>query len=165
MSAIAGIFHRDGRPAAASVLHLLAETLAHRGPDARAIWTDGGPVGLVDCLLWSTQESKQERLPLTSVDGTRVLVADARIDNRQELAAALGFLDRDLGEITDGQLILAAFDRWGENCPQKLLGDFAIAIWNSRDGSLFLARDPVGVKPLYIYTSPSLFKCQHLGER
>src|SRR3989441_8528576 len=79
-----------------------------------------------------------------------VLTADARIDNRAELLAALG---RGV-EATDAELILGAYQRWGERAPEHLLGDFAFAIWDGRREVLFCARDHFGVKPFYYHHAP-----------
>ena len=84
-----------------------------------------------------------------------VLAADARIDNRDDLIATLG-LDR-AGTITDGALILAAYEKWGRATPEKLIGDFAFAVWDARRQALFCARDPMGVKPFFYYLSDRLF--------
>ena len=89
-------------------------------------------------------------------DGGRlVLVADARIDNRAELAAALGM--RRAAEVRDGDVILEAYERWGSGCVAHLVGDFAIAIWDRRRSTLFCARDPMGVKPFYYHQAGTSF--------
>lgn len=75
------------------------------------------------------------------------VVADARIDNRDELRRALG-LKAD-GELSDARLILAAWLAWNEDCPNRLLGDFAFVIRDRRAGGVFAARDPFGLRPLY----------------
>ena len=156
MSAIAGIYYPDGQPVNRADLERMIETLAHRGPDGAGVWSEGS-VGLGHRMLWTTPESLHERLPLVNETGDLVLTADARIDNRDELIAALGLTDRPPGEITDSQLILAAYEKWGEHCPGKLLGDFAFAIWDERRQKLFCARDHFGVKPFYYYSSGRAF--------
>src|SRR6185436_17233885 len=60
-------------------------------------------------------------------------------------------------EVADSQLLLAAYEKWGERCPEKLIGDFAFAIWDRQNQSVFCARDPLGVKPLYYFLSHDLF--------
>jgi asparagine synthase (glutamine-hydrolysing) len=100
-------------------------------------------------MLWSTPESLRERLPAVNSFGNLVITADARLDNRDELIPQLGFSDRPAGDITDSQLILAAYEKWGEQCPAKLIGAFAFAIWNTQTHTLFCARDTIGFKPFY----------------
>lgn len=140
MSAIAGAYFLDGRPVDRAELDRMVSILAHRGPDGCGAWREG-PVGVGHCMLRTTPESLRETFPLIGSGGEFVLTADARIDNRSELIAALNLVDRASGEITDGDLILAAYERWGEHCPGKLLGDFAFAIWDGRTRSLFCVRD------------------------
>ena len=87
-----------------------------------------------------------ERQPLSSRDGAIHLVADVRLDNRQELIDRLGFDGEPPG---DAELILAAYLRWGLECPVHLLGDFAFVLWDARLRRLFCACDPVGARPLH----------------
>jgi len=151
MSAIAGIYYLDGRPVERADLGRMVDILAHRGPDGAGVWSEG-PVGLGHRMLWTTPESLIEQLPLGNQTGDLVITADARIDNRDELIAALGLTDRPSEKITDSQLILSAYERWGESCPEHLLGDFAFVIWDGRKKVLFCARDHFGVKPFYYYS-------------
>lgn len=150
MSGIMGIFYLDGRPVESENLGRMVDTLAHRGPDGADIWSDGS-IGFGHRMLWTTPESLLERLPLVNQTGDLVITADARIDNRDELIPSLGFDDRPAEKITDSQLILAAYEKWGESCPEHLLGDFAFAIWDGRKHILFCARDHMGVKPFYYH--------------
>lgn len=156
MSAIMGIYYRNGQPVDPADLQRMVGMLAHRGPDGSAVWRQGA-VGLGHRMLWTTPESLQERLPRTGAAGSLVLTADARLDNREDLIPTLGLGHRPATEITDGELILSAYERWGEECPTQLLGDFAFAIWDARRQRMFLARDPIGVKCLYYYCSGRVF--------
>jgi asparagine synthase (glutamine-hydrolysing) len=156
VSAIAGIYFLDGRSVSCVDLERMVETLAHRGPDGKGIWNEGC-VGLGHRMLWTTPESLEEKLPHVSQTADLALTADARIDNRDELTAALDLTDCPRGEITDSQLILAAYEKWDEHCPEKLLGDFAFAIWDRRRQRLFCARDHLGLKPFYYHRSSRAF--------
>jgi len=149
LSGIFGIFHLDGRPADPADLARMGAALAHRGPDGSGAWC-GGAVGLGHRMPHATPESLHETLPLRHRAGHLVLTADARIDNRDELIPMLA-IQRPPAEITDSDLILAAYEKWGARCPEKLLGDFAFAIWDTRAQALFCARDPFGVRPFYYY--------------
>ena len=128
----------------------MLESVAHRGPDGAGAWNEG-PAGLGHRMLHTTPESLHEELPLVNRSEDLVLTADARIDNREELIVALGCTGRPREEITDGELILGAYERWGERCPERLLGDFAFAIWDRRRQVLFCARDHMGVRPFYYH--------------
>jgi asparagine synthase (glutamine-hydrolysing) len=156
MSGIVGIYYLDGRPVERETLGRMVDILAHRGPDGADVWCEGS-VGLGHRMLWTTHESLLEKLPLVDQTGDLVLTADARIDNRDELISALSLNDRPAEKITDSQLILAAYEKWGEQCPEKLIGDFAFAIWDGRKRVLFCARDHMGVKPFYYYYQPGKF--------
>ena len=156
MSGIAGIYHLNGQPVDHAELEGMVESLAHRGRDDEGVWSNQS-VGLGHRMLWTTPESLHEKLPFMSRSGDLVLTADARIDNRDELMADLEISNRARGEVTDSELILCAYEEWGDRCPEKLLGDFAFAIWDRRRQSLFCARDHMGIKPFYYYRSPRVF--------
>lgn len=146
MSGVAGIYNYDQRPIDRSALEGLVKRLGRRGPDGSGVWVDGC-VGFGHCMLWTTPESLTEKLPRLNRRGDLAITADARVDNRDELCGILGLADRV--ELSDSELILAAYDAWGENCPEKIIGDFAFAIWDSRKRALFAARDRMGIKPFY----------------
>ena len=154
MSAIVGYLGLDGRPADAGDIQRMVESLAHRGADGRGTWLERN-VALGHCMLHTTRESLTERLPLSRRNLT--ITADARLDNRAELLRALSVDAHGTDPISDSEIILAAFERWGEDCPQRLLGDFAFAIWDESRRELFCARDHFGVKPF--------FYCHEAGKR
>lgn len=156
MSAIVGLHYADDRRVNRADLNRMVSTLKHRGPDGSGLWSQG-PVGLGHLMLWTTPESCQERLPLADAGGDLVITASARLDNRDDLARLFDINNHDLSEITDSQLILMAYERWSESCPNKLLGDFAFAVWDSRKQALFCARDHFGVKPFYYSSSMGMF--------
>lgn len=153
MSAIAGIYYLDSRQLESQSIEKMVDVLAHRGEDGIGIWKEGS-IGLGHRLLWTTPESLLEKQPLASRSGNLVLTADVRLDNRNELISLLELTNIASEKITDSQLILNAYEKWGEDCPKRLLGDFAFAIWDGRNQSLFCARDHFGVKPFYYYSQP-----------
>lgn len=155
MSGIAGVFHKDGRPVEREDLQKMVTSFSHRGPEGSAIWTEGS-VGFTHCMLRTTPESSDETRPLASEDGKIVLVTDSRIDNRHELIASIG-MSRSSSEISDGMLILAAYEKWGEYCPERLLGDFAFALWDGRSKTVFCVRDQMGIRPIYYYNTDRVF--------
>ena len=123
----------------------------YRGPDGVGVWRGEGAV-LAQQALHVKPESRHEDQPLVDEEAGLVLVADARIDNREELQRTLR---RDLRRsvrrdvITDADLIFAAYRRWGTDCAAHLLGDFAFAVWDRRKRQLFAARDPMAMRPFY----------------
>jgi asparagine synthase (glutamine-hydrolysing) len=151
MSGIAGMVALDGQTVEAQPLAAMLQTMAHRGPDGCQTWRQVN-VGLGHQMLLTTPESLLETLPLVDSSATWVLTADARIDNREALYAELESLrDRPCEKIPDSDFILAAYQQWGVQCPEYLLGAFAFALWDDQKQALFCARDHLGVKPFYYY--------------
>ncbi len=146
MSGIAGLLRSDGRPEERGSLERMTAALARRGPDAGGHWVDGG-TALGHRLLHTTAESLQEKQPVADERGECRLVWDGRLDNRDELIAALD--PRARRDRTDPEIVLDAYVRWGEGFLSRILGDFALAIWDGRARRLLCARDPLGVKPFY----------------
>jgi asparagine synthase (glutamine-hydrolysing) len=146
MSGIVGIVNLDGAPIDVALLRQLTRSLAFRGPDGQRLWTDAN-VGFGHSLLSTTFESQQEQQPLT-LDGEVWITADARIDDRAGLIRQLAAPDL-AAAAPDAELILRAYQRWGQDCVNHLIGDFAFAIWDRRQRRLFCARDHFGVKPFY----------------
>ncbi|MBI3550304.1 MAG: hypothetical protein HY078_14790 [Elusimicrobia bacterium] len=148
MSGVAGILMLDGSPVDLDVLRGMREALSHRGPHGGGVWTSGS-IGLAHAFLEIDPEAPQ---PL--VRGGRCLAMDGRIDNVDALAARMSgepLLGAECGW-TAPEAVLGAFERWGERCLPALLGDFAFAMWDARAQRLLLARDPMGLKPLFYWT-------------
>jgi len=116
--------------------------------------SEGSMVWGIEC---SGRHPNLLELPLVNQTGDLAITADARIDNRDELIAALALNDLRSEKITDSQLILAAYEKWGDHCPEQLLGDFAFAIWNGRQQVLFCAEITLESKPFYYYFSGGIF--------
>ena len=116
MSAIFGVLRFDGGEVGPRELERMGNVLAHRGPDGRR-FVATGPIGLGHCLLRVNQEDLLEAQPLRDSEADLTLVADCRIDNREELAAAFSIGDEALLETPDSALILRAYRMWGEAAP------------------------------------------------
>ncbi|MGH9686895.1 MAG: asparagine synthetase B family protein [Candidatus Acidiferrales bacterium] len=156
MSGIVGIFRRDGGPADQSMARALTRSLAFRGPDAQQIWCSG-PVALGHAMLRATEESAFERQP-AAVGGKMWITADARLDARGDLLEALAQAGQDARKTApDCELILEAYAAWGDECVQRLRGDFAFGIWDAPRQMLFCARDHVGIKQFYFAESKDFF--------
>jgi asparagine synthase (glutamine-hydrolysing) len=108
-------------------------------------------------MLWTTPESLHEVLPYQHPVSGLVITADARIDNRDDLLKSLELGSSEQRSIADSELILAAYRKWGQDCLSHLLGDYAFAIWDAQNQTLFCARDHFGVKPFYYYHSDQCF--------
>lgn len=154
MSAIFGIFHKDDAPVDPDHLAAMDLALAHRGVDGNGCWRQRC-IGLGHRMFWSTPESVQEKLPVTTSSQDVVLTADAQLDNREELAARLG-MTIDV-TVSDSQLVLAAYQRWGDQFVAHMTGLFAIAVWDQSKRKLYLVTDHLGLSPIYYFQTPDRF--------
>lgn len=149
MSGICGIVNFDGALVDPALLRQMAEAAAYRGPDGITYWIEGN-VGLAYLALHTTPESVREKQPLPSQRRGLILVADARVDNRDELIRTLTAKDYlEEQDPTDADLILAAYECWGEACAREIIGDFAFAVWDKRERRLLAAVDQRGARPFY----------------
>ena len=148
MCGIAGELRFDGRSADLSAIERMNARLARRGPDAAGTWSEG-PLAFGHRRLAIIDLSERSRQPM--VDETRglALVFNGTIYNYPELRSVLQGLGHAFVSDGDTEVILRAYAEWGENCVERLHGAFAFAIWDVRARSLFLARDRLGIKPLY----------------
>jgi asparagine synthase (glutamine-hydrolysing) len=132
MSGIVGIVNLDGAPIDRDLLSRMTKFMSFRGPDGGEIWTEDN-VGFGNTLLRTAPEVE----PMFVVAGDVCITGDIRVDDRE---------DRDF---RDTERIVGAYEKWGEECVEHLLGDFAFAIWDKRKRRLFCARDHFGVKPFF----------------
>lgn len=153
MSAIAGMLRLNGAPVAAGEIDALLARMAYRGPDQEGAWIGDG-IGLAQASLATTPEARAERQPWREPASGCVVVSDSRFDDRETLIRELGLRDRSCDEVGDGELLIAAWHRWGTGCAARLLGDFAFALWDPRRRSLYCARDAMAVRPLCLHFAP-----------
>lgn len=154
MSGICGILRFDGEPVAQSDLDRQMARLGHLGSDRARTWC-AGPVGLGHLMMQITREDLFDTQPLH--DAQSSLVADLRLDNREELAETLSIAAGDLAEKSDSDLLWAAYKKWGPDCVDHLLGDFAFAVWNARNKTLTLARDHMGQRHVFYHQGDGFF--------
>lgn len=148
MTGFAGVVGPFGWAADPGLAGCIAEAIAPMGPDRRDTWHEGR-VFLAHALLATTFEEEGDVQPLT-FDGAVRLVADARIDGRDDLIRELRAAGRTPSDdAPDSALILHAYHAWGEACVERLIGDFAFAVWDARRNTLFCARDQFGSVPFY----------------
>lgn len=157
MSGIAGILNLDGRPVEAEGLGEMTSTMSHRGPDGIGHWVSGH-VGLGHCLLRTTLQSLCESQPFRLDTAELSISMDGRLDNREELARALGNARYADPSVSDAELVLRAFERWDTDCLRRLLGDFALAVWDAKRQRLVCARDFLGKRPFYYWRNASTFR-------
>jgi len=155
MSAIFGVLRRDGGAVEERALEAMARTLAHRGPDGSQVLALDN-VGLGHCLMCVNREDRLEAQPLHDPAIGVTLVADLRLDNREALAGELGLADEALAQMADSDVLLAAWRHWGDACLAKLIGDFTIAVRDHRAKRLFLARDGMGQRGVYLHAGEGI---------
>jgi asparagine synthase (glutamine-hydrolysing) len=138
----------------------MIDSLAVYGRDDSAV-SSRGPMALGRCLHRATPEDCFDRQPLSDDVGRWLLAADIRIDNRSELLADLGLAERP--DLPDSEILLQAWRRWDTGVLDRLVGDFAFAIWDSASELLTLARDPMGERPLHYAEGPGYFAFASIG--
>jgi asparagine synthase (glutamine-hydrolysing) len=153
MCGIAGLFHPEiPKPVDPARIRAMTETLAHRGPDGSGIWTGPG-IGFGHRRL-SIIDLEGGAQPMRSADGGLVLTYNGEIYNFREVKAELERLGHAFATHSDTEVILAAWAQWGTACLERLNGMFAFALYDANEDALFLARDRLGVKPLFYALLP-----------
>ena len=155
MCGIAGEFRFDGIAPKPTTMARMLATLARRGPDGEGQHTDG-PVRLGHRRLAIIDLSERARQPMLDPATGLALVFNGTIYNYPELRADLVARGHTFFSDGDTEVILRAYVEWGEACVERLHGMFAFAIWHQQ--KLFLARDRLGIKPLYYAQSPAHFR-------
>jgi asparagine synthase (glutamine-hydrolysing) len=146
MCGIAGIVRSDGAPIDRDLLARMNQAIRHRGPDEDGFYFNDG-VGLAMRRL-AIIDLKSGQQPIHNADRTAWIVYNGEIYNYRELRKELESRGHSFYTDSDTEAIVHAYDEWGTDCPKHLRGMFALAIWDERNKSLFLARDRVGKKPL-----------------
>ena len=148
MCGIVGIFDtRERRPIDEAVLQRMNQTQFHRGPDDGGVHTEPG-VGLAHRRL-SIIDLSGGHQPLFNEDGSVAVVYNGEIYNFHELSEELLAAGHRFRTRCDTEVLVHAWEEWGPACVQRFRGMFAFAIWDRRQSTLFLARDRLGIKPLY----------------
>ncbi|HLG54655.1 MAG TPA: asparagine synthase-related protein [Vicinamibacterales bacterium] len=148
MGCLVAILNADGAPIDVQLLRGLIDGPPYGDQNAMLVWTDG-PVGLAFDPL-GTPHRRREVVPSFTVNQRQWGVMDGRLDDRAALVRRLeSRTGRHLGSACDVVLLLTAYEAWGEDCVQYLLGDFSFSVWDAERRRLFCARDHFGVKPLY----------------
>jgi asparagine synthase (glutamine-hydrolysing) len=156
MCGIAGIFHTQSADMPSlPQLQRMTTVLAHRGPDAHGFYLHG-PVGLGHQRL-SIIDLASGKQPMVNADKTKAIVFNGEIYNFKALRALLEQRGYRFTTQSDTEVILHAYEEYGARCVDHLRGMFAFAIWDETARHLFLARDRVGIKPLYYYWDGKTF--------
>jgi asparagine synthase (glutamine-hydrolysing) len=145
MSVQFGRWNFEGQPPPPDYIEKITAVLAPYGPDSNESYSKGG-ISILYRAFHTTKESRREKRPCISPSGA-VITWDGRLDNRGDLISELR--DSLTVNSTDVAIVAAAYEKWGTNCLRKLIGDWALSIWNPRERSVLLAKDPIGTKHLY----------------
>lgn len=149
MCAIVGLIRGRGRVDPA-LLDRMRDSMAHRGPDDAASWVSAdGTAGLGHRRLSIIDLSAAGRQPMTNEDGTLQLVFNGEIYNFAELRRELERAGHRMRSSTDSEVILHGYEEWGTDVVRRLRGMFAFALWDGPRRRLLLARDRLGIKPLF----------------
>ena len=155
MCGIAGRFNYDpSRPVDPEVLAAMTTAIAHRGPDAAGYYRAPG-IGLGHRRLSIIDLSTGDQ-PLANEDGRVQVIFNGEIYNFAEVRAELLSLGHRFRTSSDTEIIVHGYEEWGEHCVERFRGMFAFAVWDARHRRLLLARDRLGVKPLYYAELPGV---------
>jgi asparagine synthase (glutamine-hydrolysing) len=155
MCGICGIVARRGSPDRGR-LEAMAATLEHRGPDSDGYYVDGA--GALAARRLSIIDLEHGDQPIANEDGSLHVVQNGEIYNYRELGAELRRAGHRFSTLSDTEVLVHAYEEWGDDFPKRLRGMFAVAIWDGPRERLLLARDPFGIKPLYYRVSRDGFE-------
>ena len=150
MCGICGILNGDGKPVDRNLLVEMNGTLKHRGPDDEGFYMNGH-VGLGHRRL-SIIDLHTGHQPILNEDDTIAIVFNGEIYNFSLLKRELEAKGHLFKTKTDTEVILHGYEEWGVRCVERLRGMFAFAIWDQNNETLFMARDRLGIKPLYYFS-------------
>lgn len=155
MTALAGFWSFGGASDAAQTCSRMLQAQQVYAPAAAAV-RSAGPVTLGRRLFSLLPEDRHDRGPVEA-EGGALLIADVRLDNREELCGLLDILPAQARILADSAILMRALNRWGEGAVDRLFGDFAFAWWRESETKLVLARDFVGHRPLHYHRGRGFF--------
>ncbi len=152
MCGITGFWNLDKKPVSREELRRFTDMIAHRGPDGGDYHVDeSAALGLGHRRLAIIDTSDTGRQPMSYAGGKYWIVFNGEIYNFVELKKEMEGYGYQFNSDSDTEVVLACYDKWGEDCQFKFNGMWAFAIWDSQEQKLFLSRDRFGVKPLIYY--------------
>ncbi len=156
MCGITGLLNLDGRPADGQLLARMRDALIHRGPDSAGLYLDG-PLGLGHRRLAIIDLTDVANQPLSNETGTVWLIYNGEIYNFAALRRELIGRGHVFRSRTDTEVIVHAYEEWGFACLERFCGMFAFALWDAPRRRLWLARDRLGIKPLFYAAGRDFF--------
>jgi asparagine synthase (glutamine-hydrolysing) len=148
MCGIAGIFDLKHRQVDQELIRKMTNAMAHRGPDSDGFFCEK-EIGLGHRRLSIIDLSSAANQPFTDNSGRYVMVFNGEMYNYAEVRSLIK--DYAFHTSSDSEVLMAAYVKWGKDCMQYFRGMFAFAIWDKQEKELFIARDRMGVKPLYYF--------------
>jgi asparagine synthase (glutamine-hydrolysing) len=163
MCGIVGYFDYGGRGVVpcADTFDQMVDSLTHRGPDGRGTWFDAG-VGLGHRRLSVLDPTAAGTQPMCSADASLVVTFNGEIYNFRELRGELIALGHRFRTNCDTEVLLAAYAEWGLAAVQRLNGMFSFALWDRARRRLWLARDRLGIKPLFFSLAGGMLRFERL---
>ena len=148
MCGVAGFINFNQEPASPVLLKKMTDSIAHRGPDGEGQWIDGA-VAIGHRRLSIIDLSPAGRQPMRTVDGRFILSYNGEVYNFKQIRAELEAEGIQFRSETDSEVVLQALAKWGTEALLRFNGMFALALWDTKEQSLLLARDRYGIKPIY----------------
>lgn len=145
MNVESGRWNFDGRPIGRDLIDRLESMATSYGRDDNGSYEQRG-IAILHCAFHTTAESRHQKQPYTIASGG-IMTWDGRLDNRAELIGSLGMSVH--GGSSDIEIVVSAYERWDMGCFAKLIGDWALVLWNPNARSLILAKDSIGMRPLF----------------
>jgi asparagine synthase (glutamine-hydrolysing) len=155
MCGICGILETNGSPVEEAVLRSMTAAIAHRGPDGDGIHLQG-PVGLGHRRL-AIIDPECGAQPMCNEDRSVWVTYNGEIYNFKEIRSELQKTGHVFRTKSDTEMVVHAYEEWGKDCLKRFRGMFAFAVADFRCRELFLARDPLGIKPLYYFFNGNTF--------
>src|SRR5919109_2812128 len=157
MCGIAGVLSFNGETVASELLRQMIRPIRHRGPDSSGVYSsDTGGVGLAHARFRIIDLAGGHQ-PMSNEDGSLWITFNGEIFNYLELRETLIGRGHRFATRSDTEVILHAYEEYGEDCVREFNGQWAFAIWDVRARQLFLSRDRLGVRPLFYRESPERF--------
>ncbi|MFH1957605.1 MAG: asparagine synthase (glutamine-hydrolyzing) [bacterium] len=156
MCGIAGIYNFNKQSVPDSILRKMVSVISHRGPDDEGIMVDKN-IGLGHKRLSIVDLSSAGHQPMSNEDGMLWIVYNGEAYNFKEIKESLVKKGYKFKSNTDTEVILHSYREWGTSCLERFNGMFAFAIWDKRNNKLFIARDRLGIKPLYYFHKNGVF--------
>ncbi len=150
MSGIGVIYHRDGRPVRRDDIERVARALAMYGPEKQVVRLMG-PVAFAYAHFTDTPEARGQEQPVTGGAGRHTMVFNGRLDNRDELASALGIDPPSLRMLSDAALAMRCWEQWGTDTLNKWIGEFVLINWDKAEQRLIAARHQFGYRTLHYH--------------